>query len=480
MKIDVRDMDVSEVTNVKLLPQKQPSGLLGWLNPYDPDRLRRDGIEPIRIEESRIKGKAARMLLVAFIAFAIWAMFAPIDSGANVSGTVVVMGNRKAVQHPSGGVVEEIFVHEGAMVHQGDVLIKLNRLSIDAGLNSTELDYINVVAAESRLVSERENLQTIVWLPELGVQQQDQVVDKRVDEARRQQIRLFLSRKEEIEGQLRILREQIAGLTAQAAELQKIIAARREQMLIMAVEAKNNNELAAEGFVPRSRANEVERARSDLLASIATTSSELGKTQSNIAATRLQLHQTVAVYRRDLETQLAETQKLRGALRAKVDSLKFDLSLTELRAPVTGTVVGLKANTVGGVIQGGVVLMEIVPSEGNLVVDAQVSPNLIDKVKVGLEADMRFSAFNVNTTPVIPGKIRVVGADRLPATSKEQPFEYYLVQIETTREGFKLLGDSKVQAGMPVDVVIKTGERTFMSYLFKPLSDRFAKSFKEG
>ncbi len=466
------------------IPKKKFSSLSGSLNPYDPDKLQRDGIEPIRIEESHVKSRAAGMIMLAFVGFLAWAVLAPIDSGANVSGTVVVMGNRKAVQHPSGGVVEELFVREGATVRQGDVLIKLNRLSIDAALNSTELDYINVVAAESRLVSERGNLRSIAWLPEFAEQstgqQAELLADARVDAAKRQQTRLFLSRKEEIEGQLRILREQVAGLASQSAELQKIIVARREQLSIMAVEVKNNNDLAAEGFVPRSRANEVERARSDILASIAATASELGKTHSSIAATRLQLLQTVTVYRRDLETQLAETQKLRGALRAKVDSFKFDLSLTELRAPATGTVVGLKANTVGGVVQGGVVLMEIVPSAGKLVVEAQVPPNMIDKVKVGLEADLRFSAFNVNTTPVIPGRIRMVGADRLPATSKEQPFEYYLVQIETTREGYKLLGDSTVQAGMPVDVVIKTGERSFMSYLLKPLSDRFAKSFKES
>jgi protease secretion system membrane fusion protein len=480
MKTNSQHQHASGATDVLQFPESKAGGLFGKINPYDPDRLQRDGIEPIRIEESRLKGATARMILLAFTGFAVWAVWAPIDSGANVSGTVVVMGSRKAVQHPAGGVVEEILVREGAMVRQGDVLLKLNRLGIDAALNSTELDYINVVAVESRLVSERENLRSIAWLAQFAEPLAGKAADPRVDEAKRQQTRLFMSRKEELAGQQRILREQIAGLAAQSAELRKIINARRGQHSILAVEAKNNNDLAAEGYVPRSRANEVERAGSDFLASIATTTSELGKTQSAIAATQLQLLQTGAVFRRDLETQLAETQKLRGALRAKVDSLRFDLSLAELRAPVSGTVVGLKANTVGGVIQGGLVLMEIVPSEANLVIEAQVPPNLIDKVKVGLEADMRFSAFNVNTTPVIPGRIRMVGADRLPATSKEQPFEHYLVQIETTRDGYRLLGDSLVQAGMPVDVVIKTGQRSFMSYLIKPLSDRFAKSFKES
>jgi protease secretion system membrane fusion protein len=188
----------------------------------------------------------------------------------------------------------------------------------------------------------------------------------------------------------------------------------------------------------------------------------------------------MAVYHRDIEGKLTESQKLRHALRTKVDALKFDSSLAELRAPVAGTVVGMNVHTVGGVIQNGSVLLEIVPAGEDLVIEAQFAPELIDKVKVGLDADLRFSAFNHITTPVIPGTVRMVGADRLPANGKEAPHDYYLAQVATTKEGYQLLGKNQVQPGMPVDVVIKTGERTFLSYLFKPLSDRLAKSFKEN
>jgi protease secretion system membrane fusion protein len=461
-------------------PKSSRSGLVAkWIdamNPYDPDRLRRDGLEPIRFEETRMKSKAVRLFFIAFVAFAVWATFAPIDSGVNVKGTVVVKGNRKAVQHPSGGVVETIMVREGSVVAQGDPLIRINRLSTEAGLNAAELEFIKEMATESRLTAERENLPAIKWLPGL----EGEAKDARIREVKAQQVQLFNSRRAEINGQQKILQEQIAGLTTQAVEMQKVLTERKQQLTVMAEDSKNHIALAAEGYLPRVRANEVERARSDLLASIATTMSEIGKTQSSIAATRLQLIQSLAVYRRDIETQLAESQKNRGAMRAKVDSLRFDMSLTELRAPVSGTVVGLKVNTIGGVIEGGGVLMEIVPNEGTLIVDAQVPPELIDKVRVGLQADMRFTAFNHNTTPVIPGSVRLVGADRLAGTTKDQPTEYYLAQIETTDEGYQLLGRNHVQPGMPVEVVIKTGERSFMSYLLKPLSDRFAKSFKEN
>lgn len=456
-------------------PVKAVSGWVRDMNPYDPELLRRGELEPIRIEEVRIHRLTSRFLITAFAAFTLWAAFAPIDAGVNVTGTVVVLGNRKAIQHPSGGVVDEILVREGETVKKGDVLIKLNKLSTEAALSSAELEYINAIANESRLVSEREGLPSIEWLPEFKGRDDD----PRVAQAKHQQTRLFLSRREEFTGQQKILEEQVLGFSSQAKELEKVINARRQQLAVLGQEVKNNKALAAEGFISRSRANEVERSQSDLVASMATSMSELGKAQSSLAAARLQLNQELTVYRRDIDAKLADIQKQREALRTKVEALKFDSSLTELRSPVAGTVVGLKVYTVGGVIQAGSVLMEIVPAGGDLIVEAQVPPDLIDKVKTGLDADMRFSAFNHNTTPVIPGTVRMIGADRMPANTADSTHPYYLAQIATTKEGYQLLGKHKVQPGMPVDVVIKTGERTFLSYLFKPLSDRFAQSFKE-
>jgi protease secretion system membrane fusion protein len=263
-------------------------------------------------------------------------------------------------------------------------------------------------------------------------------------------------------------------------ELQNVLAFRKEQLSVLSDEAVSNRDLATQGFIPRSKANEVERTRSEMLSNISNVTSEIAKTQSNMASTRLQMTQHQSTYRKDADTQLAEVQKNRKTGRSKVDSLQFDLRLSEIRAPVGGTVVGLKVNTVGGVIQSGSVLMEIVPRDGRLIVEAQVPPASIDKLHVGLAADMRFSAFNLNTTPVIPGKVILIGADKLIGTPPLQPPEYYLAQVETTDRGLKLLGDKVVQAGMPVEVIVKTGERSFFSYLIKPLTDRFARSFKEN
>lgn len=459
-------------------PRKKAGSWMRDINPYDPQKLNlanHEDIQPVLIEEKRIKRTTTRVMLIAFIGFILWAFIAPIDSGVTVNGSVIVKGNRKAVQHPTGGVVEEIFVQEGDIVKKGAMLVRINQLSTDAALNSTELDYINANAVESRLLAERDNAQEIQWLPAL----EQYGNDPRAEDAKRQQIRLFQTRRVEVTSQLKILRERMAGLKDQAGELVRVIQARQRQSGGMANELAMNNQLAARGFISRSRVSEVERSQSDVIASLATSKADLGKAKSEIAATQLQIDQHMATYQREIEGELAETKKMRAALSNKVNSLKFDLSLTEIRAPIDGTVMGLKVNTVGGVIQPGVIMMEVAPNVGPLIVEAQVPPRLIDKVRTGLEANMHFTAFNHTTTPIIPGTVKMVGADRLVSGLKDQVQEYYLAQIETTPEGAKLLGEKRIQAGMPVDVIIKTGERTFASYLVKPITDRFTKAFKE-
>lgn len=450
------------------------SGWLTALNPYDPDKLERDGVKPIRVEESDSKRTLAMIVVPAFVLFLAWATLAPLDAGVSMQGTVVVMGNRKAVQHPAGGVVTALHVREGDLVKQGDVLLKVNPLTTEANLSGAEIDYINALANESRLQAERESAAAITWGPEL----QTFGADPRVTEAKALQVKLFQSRRSEFADQQRIYQEQLVGLHAQLKELENVVVLRKEQLAVISDEAQSNRNLATQGFIPRSRANEVERSRSEMLSNLSNVTAEIAKTQSSISGIRLQMTQHQSTVRKEVDTQLAEVQKNRKSGKSKVDALQFDLSLSEIKAPVSGAVVGLKANTVGGVIQSGQVLMEIVPKDGRLIVEAQIPTTSIDKVQVGLTADMRFSAFNLNTTPIIPGVITLVGADKITGTNPQQG-EFYLAQVETSAEGLKLLGDRVVQPGMPVEVIVKTGERSFFSYLIKPLSDRFARSFKD-
>lgn len=433
----------------------------GW-NPYDPSKLKHRDIAPVEVEESGIRRKAARLFLIFFALFLFWALTAPIDAGVSVQGNVVVVGNRKAVQHPSGGVIQEILVKEGDEVQQGDVLLRVNPLKTDADMTTVQLEYISLLTSEARLKAERDGLGAINWGPELGKRFRPN--DPRVLEAKSLQVQLYNSRRAELNSQIGSLNEQIVGLNASLKSRQIQIRSIEEEM-------KSTRDLARDGFVPQSQANAAERQKIEL-------DSAISNSQAEIARARLQISQVRSAYQKDVDTQLQEIQKNRDGVLGKLDATKFDRDLAEVRAPVSGNVVNLKVFTKGGVITSAQVLMEVVPKDEKLAVDAKIPPDLIDKVTAGMLADMRFVAFNQSTTPVIPGTIKVVGADKIVGANP-QDGEYYLAQVHTTAEGVELLGSLKVQPGMPVDVVIKSGERSFMSYLLKPLSDKLAKAFKQ-
>lgn len=444
-------------------------------NPYVPEDLAKDGIEPVRIEESQVKKQAGKVVFFTFLVFMVWSVTAPMDAGVVVSGTVVVLGSRKAVQHPTGGVVDAILVREGDRVQQGDVLIRINPLNIDANLRQSEYEFINAAAVYSRLLAERTESDTIAWdkdLLEFG--QNDQVT-----EAKRLQTALFRSRRAELNDQRAILQEQSRGLLQQIAAQESVLQFRLSQLTPLIEDAKSMRELAGDGFVPRSKANEAERSGSEAQAGIANLRSDIASIRTTLASNQLEVSKLKAAFTKEVDAELTESQKLRETLRAKVLSLRFDQSLTNVRATAAGTIVGLKVHTVGGVITAGQLLMEIVPPDLGLIAEVAVPPYLIDKVQVGMLADMRFSAFNSITTPVVPGIVRLIGADRLPPLPPKFPEEYYLMQVETTEEARKTLSKNTILAGMPVEVIVKSGERTFMSYMLKPLTDRFARSFKQ-
>ncbi len=450
------------------------------INPYRIDKLKRIDLEPIAIEESKIKRTTTRLIVISFTAFSVWAVYAPLNDGVAVQGTVAVQGARKAVQHPNGGVVTTINVKEGERVTQGQVLLTVNPLTTEANLNSQELDYYVALAAESRLISERLDKPRIEWIPELEVMESK---DPRVLEAKKIQENLFYSRRQELESKLRILNAQITASSTAQKELQDIMNQRKSQLATVTKELNSNAALAKEGFVTRSKVSELEVQRSSMLASISQLNSEVAQNTAQVSSARLQVIEAQASYRKTIDTELSEVQKNRKSLSATVDSLKFDRQLAEVKSPVTGTVVGLKVNTVGGVIKGGDLLMEVVPEDGKLVVQARVPPRMIDKVFVGSEADMRFTAFNRATTPVIPGVVKLVGADLIAPNALDPVASasgYYLAHVETsTAKGIQEAADLQLQPGMPVEVMVKTGERSFLSLLTKPLTDRFAKAFNE-
>ena len=419
------------VVQFRELDKKAEGWIQSW-NPYHPGVIQNRGFEPVAITESKIRKQAARFFFIAFGLFLLWAFFAPIDAGVTTQGTVMVSGYRKLLQHPTGGVIQEILVKEGDNVKEGDVLIRINPLKAEAELSSAELQYLNALVTEARLQAERKGEKQITWPKELSTWGND----PKVLEAQQIQQKLFDTRRTEYNLQL-------AGKRAQLASLSE--------------EASSNAQLAKEGFVSKAQANQVMRM----------------KLESELALNTMQ-----STYFKEIDNQLAQIQATRDAMKGRFEAVAYDRDLTAIKAPVSGTIVGLKVNTIGGTVPSGQVMGEVVPLEAKLIVDAQVPPSLIDKVKVGMTVDMRFVAFNANTTPVIAGVVKLIGADKQLPPSGDKNGEFYLAQVEATNKGLEELGSVKIQPGMPVDVIFKTGERTFVSHLFRPLTDKFAKAFQ--
>ncbi|MBB5215501.1 HlyD family type I secretion periplasmic adaptor subunit [Parapusillimonas granuli] len=414
------------------------------------------------------------VLLLGFGGFAAWAAFAPLDAGVPANATVQVFGNRKSVQHLEGGTVEEILVREGDQVKAGQILIRLNdtRAVAEQGVISSQ--YILAKTTEARLLAERDGLPKIQYDPAVAERFQN---DPRYISATSTQDMLFTTRREALEGEIAILQENLHGAEQQLKGLAQVQANRKNQISFIQRELKGVRELAKEGYLPRNRMFELERDAAQLQAALSNDVVEAGRTRNQVAELKLRILQRRQDYQKEVQSQLSEVQKEASALGDRLASLDYTVRETKIRAPIDGYVQNLSVHTVGGVIRPGTEVMEVVPLDHTYIVQAQVPVQAIDKVHPDLDVEITFPAFNHAQTPNIPGKVLTVSADRLVDQATHMP--YYLAQVKVTPKGMEMLAGNAIRPGMPASVLIRTGERTMLSYLLKPFLERLDKSFKE-
>ncbi len=354
------------------------------------------------------------ILLVGFGSFLLWAAFAPLDEGVPCSGMVSIATKRKVVENLRGGRIEKVYVREGQMVREGEVLMKLETETAKARYDEVHQHYLGMRATADRLIAEMKGAGSITFHKDL---QSD--LDRSLAEQNMQnQRRLFLSRMQS----LKIINDQLDGMKA----------------------------LVKEGFAPMSQQRDLELKISDFMTNTA--------------------------------SQLAQVQLEVGADAEKTRALAGELDDTEVRSPASGQVVGLQIQSVGAVIQPGQKIMDIVPLHEGLLIDAKVSPQLIDSIHKSLPVDVSFFSFAHSPQLVVKGEVESVSRDIVtdPGVNPLQPgAAYYLARIFVTPEGMKALGKRQMQPGMPVQVVIKTGERSLLTYLVDPLLKRITVSMKE-
>lgn len=427
----------------------------------------------VDMDDARPRRWGWALLVFGFGGFLAWALLAPIDGGVSAPGTVVVSGYRKAVQPVTSGKIAAILASDGDTVRSGQVLVRLDDTQSRARYAAIAGQWLSGLATEARLVAERTPGASPVFPRPLL----EATEDPRATGAIALQTTLLATRRQALASELNAMRESIRGLELQIEGTERSRAARQVELKLLRDQLTALSPLADDGFVPRSRVIEQERAIAALTASIAQETGTLGRTRQAIAETRARMAQREQDARREVETQLADVQRELAALRSQLDGLKFDLDNAEVRSPVDGVVMGLSVHTVGGVVQAGTALMEVVPRGEPLKIEAQVAPHLIDRVRPGMRVDVMFTALNQATTPHIEAEVLTVSADAL--VEPKQGLSYFKVLVQVTPAGRAALKANEVRAGMPAEVFFRTGERTAMSYLTKPLVDRMRSGLTE-
>ncbi|KHS91088.1 hemolysin D [Pectobacterium brasiliense] len=419
-----------------------------------------------RRDEKRAVRLGWLLVLAGFGGFLLWALFAPLDKGVMVNGSVVISGNRKVVQHNQGGIVDKIQVKDGDRVEAGQILLTLNEVDARSASEGLDGQYLQLVAREGRLLAEQQRLSDMVMTPRLqplaGKPEMSMITALQRDLLRSRQQSLKL----EAEG----MRTSIAGMEASLSAQRQVMSSKHKQRETLEQQLQGLRSLAAENYVPRNKMLENERLLAQLNGDIAQLAGDINRTRRDIEQQTLLIAQRQQEYDKEVNSELADVRALLSDVGSKKEKADFNLANIQMRAPVSGTVVGLKVFTEGGVIAPGQTLLEIVPDDQPLLVDARLPVELVDKVWPGLPVELQFVAFNQSTTPRVAGTVELLSADRLLDERDGSP--YYSLRVQVDEAGKRALEGLEVKPGMPVQGFVRTGERSFVNYLFKPLMDR--------
>lgn len=423
-------------------------------------------------DERPIRNIGFIILAITFGILGTWGYLAPIDSAALAPGSVTVKSHSKTVQHLDGGIVSELLAKDGDIVKEGDVLLKLDGTEVKAQLEILRGQLITYSAQLARLVAERDRKETVTFPDNL----QD-LSDPHILEARQGETQIFQARKNSYEGEISVLKQRINQLSSKIDGLKGQRASKQELMTSYHDEEVDLKALLAEGFADKQRLRDIERNHATVTGDVASLTSDIASSEMQIGETKLQILQLQKKFQEEVASKLGEVQAQLYDVSQRVTATADKVTRTDVKAPASGRVLGLSVHNVGGVITPGKPILDIVPQQEELIINAQVSPIDIDRVRPGLVAEVRFSAFKQALTPKVLGKVINISADRL--TDERSGNTYYQAQIELTPESYTKLRGFELVPGMPAEVFINTGERTVFEYLMQPITNSFARAFIE-
>ena len=394
-----------------------------------------------------------------FIVFLGWAAFAPLDAGVVAPGVVVVSGSRQTVQHREGGVIAQILVEDGDRVQAGDVLIELSDPEVLARKEALLSQVLDLQMQRAQLLAINRGTNSIEAPAEWATLPEEDraLADATLERHRR-----------EAASRSSALRSQRSGssvLDARIAGYQEEIASLNNQTRLLEDELTGVRSLADRGLMPLTRVRALERAQA-----------ELDGRRAELRASIASALEDRAEELRDIEARLAQlTPQLAGA--------RSELERTLMRAPTSGVIVGLQANTVGGVIRPGEPVMDIVPEDQDLIVEAQVRPEDADDLRVGQRSEVRITAFSGRSMPLLDGEVQRISADRF--VDERSGAAYFIARIEVSAEELRELeersdADVRLRPGLPAEIVVPTRKRTALQYLVEPLNQTIWRGFRQN
>ena len=429
--------------------------------------------EVYAVEARRLIRVGLAVMAALVLGIGIWMVITPLSGAAIAPGAVKVDMNRKTLQHQEGGIIKEILVRDGSHVEAGQILLVINDVRVDANydLLITQLD--SEMAKASRLFAESTLGGSVAYARELLSRDQE----SRVKELMRRENAVFATRRQMLDTQIRLLKEQIEEARREAAGLDEQVAAEKRAIQWQQEELRANQQLAEQGFITNIRLLALQRGVADYEARVGEHRAALAQARQRSGDFELRIASLRNNYMKEAADELkeatAKTYDLRERLRPSLDAAQRQ----KVVAPVSGEVVDLRITTVGAVVGPREPLLDIVPVNPELIIEARVRPEDITYVKIGGEADVRLSAFKQRITPTVTGKVIYVSADSL--TDNKTGATYYLTHVKLTPESLKEAGDLKLQAGMPAEVFVKTPARTPLQYLLDPLTGFLQRSFRE-
>jgi HlyD family secretion protein len=426
--------------------------------------------------EMRVGGTIAALFFVGLLG---WAALTPLDAGAFAQGLVAVSGNRQAVQHRDGGVITALNVHEGKTVRKGDMLLRISASELVAAERATTAEILTLQAQRMRLLAERDHAPAMAEPTEFA--RLTQVDRALADEAMRAQRLLFEARRNAIAIERGVLEQRVRQHAEQIHGYGSQIASNRKQQGLIGDELAGLKGLVDRGFVSINRIRAIERSAAALDGEHGSYRADIARSFEAIGEARMQAVSLDKQMLEDVAGQLRDVQMRLDELQPKLIATREQLARSIVRAPASGRVVGLKLFTVGGVVTPGETVMEIVPQDRALVIEARVAPNDADDVRPGMSTQVRFTALQERNLPILHGRISKISADSFE--DDRTGMRYFNAEIIVPPSELakirKIRADGGLRAGLTAEVLVPLRKRSAFGYLMEPLTQTLWRAGRE-